>query len=342
MKRALQDPFYHYLLTSQRDTLVTRASHFRITAREREKMTMTEGLIRRPVARKKAPFPLHEPIPENKGFAFRHRWSIRPRISSSLQRRGCARASIVLTLALVYSILSSDDCRVTRRLIRGAQPLPSGAQPPLSDVRQHSIMIQLSGNKVKTLHLEADPDHLIQNRTNAYWLNNLNLDENKAPEEQLEEGCVPLGDWQDSHHPSCLTFHEIDLNDLSQMNLVNWGGYRDVWMIHEFNGNKRALKTSRYEVLWDRKHADRYRREAVAMEQLTSSPYIADVYGYCSFSSLADFSDRSGGMSKISNKDELLKIAHYISVAVADVHHVSSAYATLSLQATRYSHLISY
>jgi len=70
---------------------------------------------------------------------------------------------------------------------------------------------------------------------------------------------------------------------------------------------------------------DRNRRDAVASEQLSASPYVMSIYGHCGYSALYDFSN-GGELSDVheSNptKDDLLRIAHDVATSVADAHHV--------------------
>lgn len=68
------------------------------------------------------------------------------------------------------------------------------------------------------------------------------------------------------------------------------------------------------------------RRDAVAMEQLTQSPYVADIYAYCSVSSVVDYSNEQD-LSEIfegkkqPTKDELFRISYDVAASVADAHH---------------------
>ena len=105
-------------------------------------------------------------------------------------------------------------------------------------------------------------------------------------------------------------------------------GYsRDVWKILEYNlHTKLAFKTIRYAQRMDRLHVERHRKDAVAQEVLTSSPYIANIYGFCVHSTLHDFSD-SGDLwynvkqKGLPTKEERLNIAYRLAASVADAHH---------------------
>ena len=140
-------------------------------------------------------------------------------------------------------------------------------------------MVQTDGmddTSVSRLHPKVDPTDLIQDRTNhSIWMqmNDHNIDIQSQGDEQ-DQDCVALGAWQGEKRPSCLALHEIDMND-SEIRLVGSGGYRHAWMIHEFDGSKRALKTLRYKVPFTPLITDKHRRDAMAMAELSASPYVS-------------------------------------------------------------------
>lgn len=179
---------------------------------------------------------------------------------------------------------------------------------PPSNSRQRPIMLQMHGNSVIRLALEANPKtRFIRDRQNHYWQEN-GVTWHKGGRESfgLEEGCEILGDWQEEHNPSCNKMHEIDMTEFfhkdtllttnhrsrQTLGYMKTGGFRSVWMVSEYDGTKRALKTLRYSEKrsFDERHFERHRVDAVVMEQLTASPYVADIYGYCANSALVDYS----------------------------------------------------
>ena len=152
-------------------------------------------------------------------------------------------------------------------------------------------------------------------------------------------------EWVHDLHPSCLQFHSIDMTDFflndkrtsvgvngkedrEKFRFIAEGGFRAAFMITEFDGTRRVLKTLRYANNrdFDHRNLDRMRRDAVVSEQLTASPYIADIYGYCAQSALVDYSNGQDldyiFDQKINpTKDELFQIAHDVAQSVADAHH---------------------
>ena len=124
--------------------------------------------------------------------------------------------------------------------------------------------------------------------------------------------CRAMHDWQRWTRPTCNVFHELDLADAvetstdGRVRIVNNGFFRDVWTVSDFAVDPavrrpvrtttsssssyewpalkpkwHALKTLRYEHRYLDRNYDRHRRDAMAMERLTASPYIVDIYGHC-------------------------------------------------------------
>jgi serine/threonine protein kinase len=183
----------------------------------------------------------------------------------------------------------------------------------------------------------------------------------KGPSSIDKGNCRAMHEWQRSHNPTCNLIHEssfgfehplgwnydnvtaqfdyrqaseqgklfMDLNE--QVRLVAGGAYRWVWMIREYDGTMRVIKTLRIDSKskkFDLRNFDRHRRDAVAMDQLTASPLIVDMYGYCSNSGLFDWAE-GGDLSNIfdnnmtiPSKDRLLMIAYNISMSIHDAHNI--------------------
>ena len=220
---------------------------------------------------------------------------------------------------------------------------------PSTDFGQRPAMLQMHGNSVIRLALETNSMRFIQDRQNHYWQDH-GVTWHKGQRPTSPVGCEVLGDWQEGHNPSCNQMHEIDMTafyhkDMVEkpggnatyrrrrrvMRYIDTGGFRSVWMISEYDGTKRVLKTLRYAEKrpFDEENFNRHRVDAVAMEQLTASPYVASIYGYCANSALVDYSTEPDLYSifDVGNpptKDELFKIAHDTASAVADVHHFNS------------------
>jgi len=196
---------------------------------------------------------------------------------------------------------------------------------------QRPIMVQMTNYSVTPLPLPEEY-HPLEERENRFWVDH-GTSQHK-PRSKVKKGCTALApDWMESFHPSCNSFHEVSMSELVHedgwelIRLVNNGAYRDVWGIRDYDGQRRVLKTLRYvdNRYFDQRNFDRHRRDAVASEQLSASPYIVDIYGYCSNSALTDYCD--GGdlfdVRELQNPDkfDLLQIAHDVAQSVADAHH---------------------
>lgn len=164
----------------------------------------------------------------------------------------------------------------------------------------------------------------------------------KYPTPELDiwetKDCKAMHPWQLTSFPTCNKLHEVDLSPhhLDQdgfVRIINHGYFRDVWTIHDddLQHTPQVLKTLRYEHKYIDRNYDRHRRDAVAMERLTGSPYIVDIFGYCGNNGLFEYSP--GGdidhalFSKSSLKHPMIKydrlrIAAQVANGIADAHHV--------------------
>ena len=162
-------------------------------------------------------------------------------------------------------------------------------------------------------------------------------------------GCQRIEDWQIGQNPTCNILHEssigwnhmfsdrnpkdipddVDEDEEYEQAIVQAGGaFRHVWMIREFDGTKRALKTLRVDGRqdFDLRNTDRHRRDAISTDELTSSPLVVDIYGYCSNSALYDWGE-GGDLESIFErdpnitKDQLLKIAYNVSLSIHHIHN---------------------
>uniref|UniRef100_A0A7S2UMR9 Protein kinase domain-containing protein n=1 Tax=Attheya septentrionalis TaxID=420275 RepID=A0A7S2UMR9_9STRA len=152
----------------------------------------------------------------------------------------------------------------------------------------------------------------------------------KGMQEVFEtDECKAQYDWQLTSYPTCAKIHEFDLTD--EVKLINNGYWRDVFLLNDFDGAPQILKMMRYEHGFEGRNYDRHRRDALAMERLTESPHILDIYGFCGNSGLFQFSD-GGDLhdaiwseskdKKILTKLDRLHLASQVSIGVADMHNV--------------------
>jgi hypothetical protein len=184
--------------------------------------------------------------------------------------------------------------------------------------------------------------------------------------EDQGKDCVAQYDWQEKSFPSCNNVMELDMTNLnllpmfhenhynnkhdlpvassslhSYSKLIAHGHWRDVWRVENllrYKGKEEEtfiLKTMRYEHDYEGRNYDRHRRDAVAMEQLTASKFIMNIYGACGNSGLFQFADggslddstwynyhsRDKDKEKPWSPEDKLIIAYQAVSGLADVHN---------------------
>jgi hypothetical protein len=115
------------------------------------------------------------------------------------------------------------------------------------------------------------------------------------------EECKLRYEWQKTSFPTCNSVHEFDATNPwstygnryhKLYRIVGNGYWRDVWIVKYDHGDDKAVfKTMRYEHDYTARNFDRMRRDGVAMERLTESPFIIDIYSFCGTSSLSEYGD---------------------------------------------------
>ncbi len=160
------------------------------------------------------------------------------------------------------------------------------------------------------------------------------LAEQKDP---LEEGdCVAQYEWQKGSFPTCNLLHELNMNAWSSneetIRILSLRGFwRDIWLVNSTSLNEQhVLKTLRFKHEFSDRNFDRHRRDALAMERLTSSPNIVRIFGFCGNSGITEFAD-GGSLENVIYKtprapefwniSEKLVVAYQIATSLADVHN---------------------
>jgi len=248
-------------------------------------------------------------------------------------------AAIVMWLLYVMfskndNIHWNDDSPTITRVMRNHGPRP--------------LMVQMLGStqQVQTLALQQQQQQqqqpLIHNRRNRYWINHFSEDSDLSYDNMRKqwpkEHCEILGDWMLREACNCNTFHELTMTefydrdtDYSHLEYIKDGGFRIAWKTAEYDGTPRVLKTLKYldkrNFDWD--NLERHGRDAIAIEQLMASPYIADIYGHCAQSALVDYSDEVSlyhifhDEDVLPSFDQLFQISYDAVAAVADTHHLN-------------------
>lgn len=138
-----------------------------------------------------------------------------------------------------------------------------------------------------------------------------------------DERCHLRYSWQKSMYPTCNIVHEFDGTTPSSSSsgwqrrhgpdsrlqklyrLAGHGFWRDVWIVNYNNnknnnnndtndnrvGEKGVFKTMRWLHDFTPRNFDRMRRDGLAMERLTASPFIIGIYSFCGTSSMSEFGE---------------------------------------------------
>jgi serine/threonine protein kinase len=182
----------------------------------------------------------------------------------------------------------------------------------------------------------------------------------KPDEKRFYEICETMVDWQTTFYPTCNMLHELPLIDSDDYRLLSplsrnrttseedeatvtllntKGSWRTVWKVtqqrylHPRSNEPQnfVLKTLRYNREFDEESYQLQIIDSMAMERLTSSPYIVNEYGFCGQSVLTEYAAKSG-REMIKNKRlktwQRVKIAHDLSAALADMHSIDYPNAT--------------
>jgi serine/threonine protein kinase len=107
-------------------------------------------------------------------------------------------------------------------------------------------------------------------------------------------------EWQERNYPNCNEVHEIDLasvlvasaraRDRVDTGYVASGLWRSVWAVDARLGSDPVvLKMMKSEHEVNARNLDRHRRDGLVMEQLSSSPYVVDIYMYCANSVVTEY-----------------------------------------------------
>jgi len=156
-----------------------------------------------------------------------------------------------------------------------------------------------------------------------------------------DEECEPMADWQTTYNPACNGIHEIDVESGSNekegkgLELFGTKGFwRNAWKLdlpaHNYTIADRTdtlvLKTLKYQHNFEDNFEEHDRVDAIAMERLTSSPHVINIYGFCGHSVVTEYADgpRLGTLADKSKKIPLkrLEIARDIASGLADVHGI--------------------
>jgi serine/threonine protein kinase len=142
-----------------------------------------------------------------------------------------------------------------------------------------------------------------------------------------------MEDWHTAQYPSCNNIHEA-FSPIAQMSLVNWGSVSYVMKLTGYNPAI-VLKGNKYKRFDDSAHALKSRhKDAIVQEHVSSSAFVASIFGHCGASVLAPLSDSGdlhdyidsvrGGEGEELDALSKLKIAVHLSSGLAALHGLKS------------------
>jgi len=170
-----------------------------------------------------------------------------------------------------------------------------------------------------------------------------------------KEHCLPKAEWQVKSNPNCNSIHEINVataaaaahnsqhhdnhhhhhhHNEESLSVLGEGWFRTTWRLDRSDEESVVLKTLRIEREFLSEYYELHRRDAVAMERLTASPFVVNVYGYCGQSAINElanfpfpnilnletFNRRMRGKDSARAFAMKLRMAASIALGVADIH----------------------
>ena len=159
--------------------------------------------------------------------------------------------------------------------------------------------------------------------------------------------CIAKDEWQMRSFPTCNSVHEVGGDILFGANNLEYarrGGTLDIWFglsdwgdagySHEekFTFKTQRLLFDRPNFLFSRNQFESQRKGAVALERLTASPYVVNIYGFCGMSTVNEFLSTSlnrylkdHGEKRLKRK-RLLRLAKEAIQGLYDAHYILGEY----------------
>jgi Protein kinase domain len=162
------------------------------------------------------------------------------------------------------------------------------------------------------------------------------------PLHDFDSHCTPSAHWQNTFYPVCNEIHaSLDFRQAiidEQFALLSSKGFwRHAWQydVDDKRSNTRwtnttsltttVWKTFKMAHSFQERYYEDTRVDAVAMERLTASPYIVQIYGYCGLSIVQEFGSKVLSQVPDDGKmkaDQKLALARQIATGVADIHSI--------------------
>lgn len=141
-----------------------------------------------------------------------------------------------------------------------------------------------------------------------------------SPVTHFTDECVPQGAWQTASYPTCNLLHESNILDHTLLSLK--GSWRSAWKVNTTE-DLMALKLLHTHRNFTPDAYYAHRIDALAMERLTFSPYVVNVFAFCGQSVLTEYAETSArDVIKDSNLSSTnrLKLARDLALGLSHVH----------------------
>jgi len=241
-------------------------------------------------------------------------------------------------------------------------PFPVDNDEIRQDLRNYTTQIfELPLVNRSIIYLTDNYDQTIKSSSSSFFsffFNNKNsLSTKKLPikeedEETKQKNCMPMAKWMTSSYPNCNSVHELDMSSSifhtekeENLSFLGQGWFRSVWKYKSessfslsFSTPAVVLKTLRIEREFLDEYFDLHRRDAVAMERLTFSPFVVNVHGYCGQSAINELAEGIVGGAitsleqlnrRLRGKEEdpqalflKLQLATGVALGLAHIHNV--------------------
>jgi len=235
---------------------------------------------------------------------------------------------------------------------------------PLISNKGQVTLIGLINNNPRVVFLDVDPWKRDNHNSLAFQCCDETISESTSGKKSKKEPpfkpsmSSPMQVWQTGLYPTCNSIHEIDLQNQKKgsqntyeegvaayrndsLYILGSGFFRHTWKLKYGSSSETAvIKTLRMRKDIDYTHGiyEIHRREAVAMDRLTKSPYIVDIFGACGPTAINEFAVSAEGfanvmdfVNKISNLERVdgvdvallkLNIAVKITLGLQHIHEI--------------------
>lgn len=118
---------------------------------------------------------------------------------------------------------------------------------------------------------------------------------------------------------------------MTEHKILASGNWRDTWL-RETYGDISIIKTLKYEHTFQERYYEFSRVDALAMERLTSNPFVMSVFGFCGVSVMTEQGKHAIGfvVGQLKSRDKLI-VASQVALSIAAVHEIDGAGKPASL-----------